>query len=427
MNNLRVLDINDALLEGTNPFRTLQGVTIEFDDNKNCIYACEKEYCLVQAYYNGRAVILKINLNDTPQQLETYEQFYLDTTLYKTELRIINIRNKEVFVDVLLIDDEPQELLSFLTPNSDNKDVISAFIRFLISLHTERVVIDGLSFDGCLFLDDKVMLSPVKSCTAVCVDDTEVELITAFKNFTTNMLAELLSEISGDTSADNQAVFQVENAEFFNDENFVNSIDRKFSGIERLILATGRGEIIEAFRQLENPASSATIQGGYSEDRIATYDPESEKWGYLNLKGEVKVPFLYDIATPFYEDIAVVKKDGFFGSIDRSGKQCLGFTFQELSWQGQCNLYIVRSGSLFGVLDRNGKTIVEECYRTIGMFQDGCAVVQSPDTHLFGAINSSGDVIIKPVYDKIETFENMRTVAVKDGKSVVLDIFGDKI
>lgn len=429
MNNLRVLDINDAMLEGTNPFRTLKGITIEFDDNKNCIYACEKEYCLVQAYYDKKAVILKINLNDTPQHVRAYEKLYLNTTLYKTELKIINIRNKEVFVDVLMIDDEPQELLSFVTPNSDNQNLISAFTRFLISLHTKRIVVDGLSFDSCFFLEDedRVLLSPVKSCEAIFVDDTEVEIFTSFKNFTVNMLSELLTEVSGGMNADNKSCYKIANAVYFNSENFINSIDKNLSNRTELLGATNRGEIVEAFKGSDHTKSSDTICGCYSEDRIATYDHASGKWGYLNLKGEVKVPFLYDAATPFYEDIAVVKKDGFFGSIDRSGKQCLGFTFKELSWERQYNLYIVKKESLFGLIDRNGKMIVGERYLTIGRFQEGCAIVQSPDNHLFGAINSSGEEIIKPIYDKVEPFKEMRTIAMKDGVSVVLDIFGDKI
>lgn len=427
INNLRVLDINDALLEGVNPFRTLKNITIEFDDNKNCIYACEKEYCLVQAYYNQKAVILKINLNDTSQHLDRYEKLYVETALYKNELKIINIRNKEIFVDVFMVDDEPRELLSFVTPNAKNKNIISAFLKFLISLHSEKIVINGLSFDNCFFLEDRVLLSPIKNCETVYVGDAEAELITSFKNFTVNMLAELLAEISGFKNANHNYCYKIDNAEFYNTENYVNSIDKKISNIEKLLHAANRGEIIEALKQSDHIKSPNVICGSYSEDRIATCDPTSRKWGYLNLKGEVKVPFIYDAADFFHEDIAVVKKDGFFGSIDRSGKECLGFTFKELAWEGQYNLYVFKKESLFGLMDRNGKIIVEACYLTIGAFHDGCAVVQFIGNQLFGAINSSGDVIIKPVYDKIEPFKDMRTIATKDGIEVELDIFGDKI
>lgn len=420
INKLRVLDINDALLEGAAPFRTLKDISIEFDDNKNCIYAYERDHCLVQAYYDKRAVVLKINLNDAKEE-DVYSDIYLENRLFKEELKVINIRNKEVFVDVLMIDDEPRELLSFITPNAENKDLITAFIAFLTSLHTEQIVVEGLSFDSCFFLKDRVLLSPVRKCKTRYVGDTEGDLIAEFRNFTANMFVELLLEIEGIKSADYDCCFKAgQNIPLEENRKLLReSGSNYYFHIDRLLFAANRGEIIDALNE--------RVSGTYSEDRVASYDPTSEKWGYLNLKGEVKIPFLYDTADAFYEDIAVVKKDGYCGSIDRSGKQCLDFTFRELSWQGRYNSYIFKKKSFFGIMDRNGKVILDERYLHIGTFNDGCAVVQSPESLFFGAVNTLGEVVIEPVYDNIEPFKEMRTTATKDGVRVVLDIFGDKI
>jgi hypothetical protein len=43
------------------------------------------------------------------------------------------------------------------------------------------------------------------------------------------------------------------------------------------------------------------------------------KFGYINKQGELVIPFLFDYATPFTKGVATVKKDGQLGRIDKSG------------------------------------------------------------------------------------------------------------
>lgn len=48
--------------------------------------------------------------------------------------------------------------------------------------------------------------------------------------------------------------------------------------------------------------------------------PIGEKWGYINLKGEVVIPPQYDSATLFYDGIAEVRIDGKYGFINKKNE-----------------------------------------------------------------------------------------------------------
>ena len=53
------------------------------------------------------------------------------------------------------------------------------------------------------------------------------------------------------------------------------------------------------------------------------------KWGYLNEKGLVIIPFEYDDAKPFSDGLAAVKKDKLWGYIDYNNKVVIDFQFVE--------------------------------------------------------------------------------------------------
>ncbi|MEG1554010.1 MAG: WG repeat-containing protein [Rikenellaceae bacterium] len=452
MNKLRIIDIKDALFLNPNPFKTLKGVFSELDENNKCMHICEDDYFFIQVRHQEKSKFLKINLkNGTLHKDKDYiflDGLSVETRLYKNELSIINIRGEEVLVDVLMIDNEPQELLSFVTPNSadnqQNREIIIGFLKFLIALSSKGIVINKFSFDNCFLHKKSVVLSPIKNIKVIYVSDVDKDIITSFKNYILNMLISILMEMSCDHNVYINKPYKVADVNYYNSKDFINIIEENLSMLrsitgkslvnaEKLIHESDRGNIVATLQNICDTVcglilkSTKTISGSYSENRIATYHKELQKWGYINIKDEVKIPFIYDEAGCFYENIAVVKKGIFYGSIDRDNIQLLNFIFKELSWDGLNNIYIFKRDDLFGVINRIGKIIVKDKYKTIGKFIDGCAVVQSPDNNLFGVINTLGDEVIKTEYDKIEPFSKMMTTATRNGVSVVLDIFGDKI
>ena len=47
---------------------------------------------------------------------------------------------------------------------------------------------------------------------------------------------------------------------------------------------------------------------------------QNDKWGYVNTKGEIAIPCVYDDANYFFEGLAKVKQNGKWMIIDSNGQ-----------------------------------------------------------------------------------------------------------
>lgn len=64
--------------------------------------------------------------------------------------------------------------------------------------------------------------------------------------------------------------------------------------------------------------------GRFSEGLAAVcIESQSSKWGYINKDNEEVLPFKYDIAEPFYNNIARVGLYGKSMKINKQGSECL--------------------------------------------------------------------------------------------------------
>jgi hypothetical protein len=110
-----------------------------------------------------------------------------------------------------------------------------------------------------------------------------------------------------------------------------------------------------------------------------------DKYGFLNLSGDIQIPPIYTEAQNFSEDLAVVKSGDFMGCVDTQG-----------SW------------------------VIPPCYKKIFSFYRGYATFKS-DNGMYGLINSNGDVVLEPVYEFL--FRNVEglTGVYVDGKCGFMD------
>ena len=69
---------------------------------------------------------------------------------------------------------------------------------------------------------------------------------------------------------------------------------------------------------------------------------KDKKWGYINPKGELAIPYKFQYAMPFWDGLAAAKND--------AGK--------------------------FGFIDKDGKWVIKPQYRTVNRFTDGACLVQ---------------------------------------------------
>ena len=102
------------------------------------------------------------------------------------------------------------------------------------------------------------------------------------------------------------------------------------------------------------------------------------KCGYVNLDGEVVIPFIYDVSpVVFRNGYASVKRDGLVGVIDLAGKVTSPIKYKSImpfSKFGLTEAYInnpdIEGESLCGVIDANGNIIVPFKYFSCSISDD---------------------------------------------------------
>jgi hypothetical protein len=133
---------------------------------------------------------------------------------------------------------------------------------------------------------------------------------------------------------------------------------------------------------------------GVADERIAMINGE-EKAGFLDLSGNVVIPFIYDSTGSFDEGLAPVRKGNKWGYIDKSGKLVIPFKFDE-AHEFMRGLADARSGTTSGFINRSGNFVFSLNYRGTSGFMFGDVARFWTVDDKFGYVNTSGKVIWGP-------------------------------
>jgi len=131
------------------------------------------------------------------------------------------------------------------------------------------------------------------------------------------------------------------------------------------------------------------------------------KKGFKNTDGQIVIEPVYDWAGTFDEGLAVVKKDGHFSFIDKSGDVVveLGAKYRHVSYFSEglaefsmdvvCECCETRIGIRHGFLDKEGNVVIKPLKWTHAFaFSEGLAAVRRDTTeHKWSYIDKSGDVV----------------------------------
>ena len=131
---------------------------------------------------------------------------------------------------------------------------------------------------------------------------------------------------------------------------------------------------------------------------------EDSKYEYVNVKGETKIPAMFDYAEDFLDGVAVVRMGSKQGAINKAGE----FTIQPTYEYGLLNLgkgllgYMDKNGKT-GILDKNGNIVVSPIYEnSYTVLNDGLMYVKSKDK--WGYINTKGEMVIPQIYCEVRAF-----------------------
>lgn len=148
--------------------------------------------------------------------------------------------------------------------------------------------------------------------------------------------------------------------------------------------------------------------GEFTDSKLAWVN-ENSKFGYIDIKGNVKIACDLDVAGDFIDGIARVGRGNYQWYINKKGN-VVGRSYDYIEvLDFSCGLGAVNKGGRWGFVDKKGKEVIELKYDAVSQFVDGYAMVKMGKT--FGVINTDGDLIINTqwYYDIVitnEIFEN---------------------
>jgi hypothetical protein len=144
---------------------------------------------------------------------------------------------------------------------------------------------------------------------------------------------------------------------------------------------------------------------------------QKAKFGYVNLKGKIIVPFIYEKGESFSEGKAAVKRNGKWGFVDSTGKEICPFVYDSATLFRH-GFGVVRKGKQFYWLNSKGEKVdsltEEEHFETWDKYDDGFLQKNLPQPWRFIFVQGekigikeigTDRIIFPPIYDFIELFE----------------------
>lgn len=153
----------------------------------------------------------------------------------------------------------------------------------------------------------------------------------------------------------------------------------------------------------------------------------NRKYGYVDRDGNVVIPLVYDKPAEFIDGIAYVTRDGRQGTIDKDGHElipviydCVGFQFRE-----NRGLTMVIQGDMRGFVRSNGDVVIPIVYEDAESFFSH-DMVRVKLYGKWGYLNRKGDVVIPMIYDDAGNFKNGRAEVMLDGERFYIDVKGER-
>lgn len=133
---------------------------------------------------------------------------------------------------------------------------------------------------------------------------------------------------------------------------------------------------------------------------------KDKKWGVVDAKGMMIVPYTYDDAGPYYSDgLLAVKKDNKWGFIDGTGKEVVPPTYRDVHPTFAEGLTAVQNDDkLWGFIDNTGKvTAAPQFKAVVTPFAEGLAGVITKDGKAYA--RPDGTIAFHADFDRIYTFD----------------------
>ena len=150
-----------------------------------------------------------------------------------------------------------------------------------------------------------------------------------------------------------------------------------------------------------------------SEDLMAVKDPDTNRWGYIDRTGEIKIPCDYFRCNSFHDGMAVVRDyvNG-YGYINKAGKRIRGNYAEAHDFhEGMAKVFDHDLGMTF--INKDGSSNGIAWYKSVENFKGDFAVVIT-DSWKYGVIDKTGKLVVPCDYDSIFLFPDGKVVKVDE-------------
>lgn len=146
------------------------------------------------------------------------------------------------------------------------------------------------------------------------------------------------------------------------------------------------------------------------------FKDKTVKYGFVDSKGTVKIPYIYEFALPFSNNLAGVRNynNHLMGFIDSSNNARINFEYEyvypfveDATW--------MRKNGLWGLISNTNEEIIRHMYKKATPFKNNVAIVQRTDNK-WGLIDRENNEICDFIYDWINSKDNKLFNVYIDGK-----------
>lgn len=149
--------------------------------------------------------------------------------------------------------------------------------------------------------------------------------------------------------------------------------------------------VIKNGRWLVEPTYYKMSSDG-SESNLFPVANDHDKWGYINIKGEVIISFQFERAYVFSDGLAPVVINGKTGYIDLSGRVVISPVFYYAGYFNNGIAHAVKDGKDF-LINKAGEKITKD-YIELAMLNDNCMAYRSGS--LFGIMDKKENMLKQP-------------------------------
>jgi hypothetical protein len=160
---------------------------------------------------------------------------------------------------------------------------------------------------------------------------------------------------------------------------------------------------------------------GIFTDGLLVYKNNEGLFGYINKSGEIIINAKYKNATPFENGFALVTdKNQYIKIINIKGEVIKELIDVELAYPFFDGLAVIRKNDKYGYIDTKGNILINPIFSSAVSFQNGYAVVcefdKKNNKFVWGIIDKNGKYINDIKFDALERFSKNGLAKAKEGK-----------